>query len=161
MSSQKQLGLQKKAKRKKNEKQDIDKIFEQMDLNHDGRISVMELTKAARLLGLNPTRKEAEMMIQDCNPAQKGYVTKSEFKKLFEDRQADIEQQIKEISDAFKVFDKDNSGTISADEIRAVLKKCGEDLDDKELDEMLRRVDVDGDGKISIEEFAAVMCDLH
>lgn len=161
MSSQKQLGLQKKAKRKKNEKQDIDKIFEQMDLNHDGRISVMELTKAARLLGLNPTRKEAEMMIQDCNPAQKGYVTKSEFKKLFEDRQTDIEQQIKEISDAFKVFDKDNSGTISADEIRAVLKKCGEDLDDKELDEMLRRVDVDGDGKISIEEFAAVMCDLH
>lgn len=161
MSSQKQLGLQNKAKRKKNEKQDIDKIFEQMDLNHDGRISVMELTKAARLLGLNPTRKEAEMMIQDCNPAQKGYVTKSEFKKLFEDRQADIEQQIKEISDAFKVFDKDNSGTISADEIRAVLKKCGEDLDDKELDEMLRRVDVDGDGKISIEEFAAVMCDLH
>lgn len=161
MSSQKQLGLQKKAKRKKNEKQDIDKIFEQMDLNHDGRISVMELTKAARLLGLNPTRKEAEMMIQDCNPAQKGYVTKSEFKKLFEDRQADIEQQIKEISDAFEVFDKDNSGTISADEIRAVLKKCGEDLDDKELDEMLRRVDVDGDGKISIEEFAAVMCDLH
>lgn len=161
MSSQKQLGLQNKAKRKKNEKQDIDKIFEQMDLNHDGRISVMELTKAARLLGLNPTRKEAEMMIQDCNPAQKGYVTKSEFKKLFEDRQADIEQQIREISDAFKVFDKDNSGTISADEIRAVLKKCGEDLDDKELDEMLRRVDVDGDGKISIEEFAAVMCDLH
>lgn len=161
MSSQKQLGLQNKAKRKKNEKQDIDKIFEQMDLNHDGRISVMELTKAARLLGLNPTRKEAEMMIQDCNPAQKGYVTKSEFKKLFEDRQTDIEQQIKEISDAFKVFDKDNSGTISADEIRAVLKKCGEDLDDKELDEMLRRVDVDGDGKISIEEFAAVMCDLH
>ena len=42
-----------------------------MDLNHDGRISVIELTKAARYLGYNPTKKEAEEMISDCNPARK------------------------------------------------------------------------------------------
>lgn len=41
-----------------------------MDLNHDGRISVLELTKAARLIGLNPTRDEAEQMIQDCKPSR-------------------------------------------------------------------------------------------
>lgn len=139
---------------------DIDDVFEKMDLNHDGRISVLELTKAARLIGLNPTREEAELMIQDCNPAQKGYVTKSEFRKLFEDRQTDIDEQIKEITDAFRVFDKDNSGTISADEILAVLKTCGEDVDEEEINEMLRKVDKDGDGNIDIEEFAAVMCDL-
>ena len=45
-------------------------IFEAMDLNHDGRISVIELTKAARYLGYNPTKKEAEEMIRECNPAR-------------------------------------------------------------------------------------------
>ena len=48
----------------------MDKIFESMDLNHDGRISVIELTKAARFLGYNPTKKEAEEMINDCNPSR-------------------------------------------------------------------------------------------
>lgn len=160
MSSKKKQDIQTR-KKKNHDKPDIDKIFEKMDLNHDGRISVMELTKAARLLGLNPTRQEAEQMIADCNPSQKGYVSKSEFRKLFEDRQADIDEQVKQISDAFKVFDKDKSGTITADEIRAVLRKCGEEVDEAEVEDILRRVDVDGDGKISIEEFAAVMCDLH
>ena len=49
---------------------DVDTIFEAMDLNHDGRISVIELTKAARYLGYNPTKKEAEQMINDCNPSR-------------------------------------------------------------------------------------------
>jgi calmodulin len=43
------------------------------------------------------------------------------------------------------------SGTISADEIREVLRKSGEDVDEAEIEEMLKLVDVDGDGNISIE----------
>ena len=49
------------------------------------------------------------------------------------------------------MFDKDNSGTISAEEIRAVLSKCGEKLDEAEVDDMVKRADLDGDGLISYE----------
>ena len=49
------------------------------------------------------------------------------------------------------MFDKDNSGTISAEEIKAVLSKCGEKLDEAEVDEMIKRADLDGDGLISYE----------
>ena len=80
-----------------------------------------------------------------------GYITRSEFKKLFKDRQADVDAQIEEITKAFRVFDKDNSGTISAEEIKAVLSKCGEKLDEAEVDEMIKRADLDGDGLISYE----------
>ncbi|KAL4217578.1 hypothetical protein ACF0H5_022320 [Mactra antiquata] len=139
---------------------DYDAIFESMDLNHDGRISVHELTHAARLIGLNPTKHEAELMIKDCNPKEKGYVNKAEFRRLLEQQQSAVDDQVKEITDAFRVFDKDNSGTISAEEIRAVLRSCGEDVPDEEIENMLKMVDKDGDGNISIEEFAAVMCDL-
>ncbi|KAH3802306.1 neo-calmodulin-like [Dreissena polymorpha] len=150
----------KKDSKEKERKVNPDEIFDQMDQNHDGRISVHELVKAARLLGLSPTQKEAEQMIEDCNPREKGYVTRAEFRKLFESKEVDVDAQIEEMTSAFRVFDKDNSGTITRDEIISVLKLSGEKVDEAELEEIMASVDVDGDGKISIEEFAAVMCDI-
>jgi calmodulin len=53
-----------------------------------------------------------------------------------------------ELINAFKVFDKDGSGTISSEELRNVLKSLGENLTDAELDEMVKLADRDGDGHI-------------
>jgi calmodulin len=53
-----------------------------------------------------------------------------------------------ELRAAFRVFDKDNSGTISASELRQVMSSIGEDLTGKEIDEMIREADQDGDGTI-------------
>lgn len=49
---------------------------------------------------------------------------------------------------AFRVFDKDGSGTISAKELRAVMKSLGEDLTDAEIDEMIKEADKDNSGSI-------------
>jgi len=49
---------------------------------------------------------------------------------------------------AFGVFDKDNSGTISADEIAQVMKTFGQQLTDEELQFMIQEVDKNGDGMI-------------
>lgn len=53
-----------------------------------------------------------------------------------------------EMRSAFRVFDKDNSGTISGDEIAKVMKTFGENLTDEELKIMLQEVDKNGDGSI-------------
>ena len=42
---------------------DIQRAFDMIDENHNGRISKFELTRAARVLGYNPTLKEAQGMI--------------------------------------------------------------------------------------------------
>jgi calmodulin len=52
---------------------------------------------------------------------------------------------------AFQVFDRDNSGTISSDELRLVMKQLGENLTDQEIDEMLHEADKDGNGAIDCE----------
>ena len=57
-----------------------------------------------------------------------------------------------ELRRAFQVFDRDNSGTISTDELRDVLKSVGENLTETELDEMMRQVDVDGSGTIDCKD---------
>ena len=55
---------------------------------------------------------------------------------------ADLQQE------AFKVFDRDNNGFISAAELRHVMTSIGEKLTDDEVDEMIREADQDGDGRI-------------
>jgi calmodulin len=52
---------------------------------------------------------------------------------------------------AFEVFDKDGSGTISADELRQVMKSLGENLTDAEIDEMIAEADKDRNGSIDCE----------
>merc|ERR1740139_1540782 len=61
-----------------------------------------------------------------------------------------------ELIEAFKVFDRDGNGFISAAELRHVMTNLGEKLTDEEVDEMIREADVDGDGQINYEEFTTL-----
>lgn len=56
-----------------------------------------------------------------------------------------------ELRAAFKVFDRDGSGTISVKELRTVMESLGEKLTDDEFDEMMKEADKDGDGSINCE----------
>lgn len=62
-----------------------------------------------------------------------------------------------ELRAAFEVFDKDKSGTISADELRAMLKSLGDDMTDAEINDIIREADTDGDSNISFAEFKNIM----
>jgi Ca2+-binding EF-hand superfamily protein len=94
-----------------------------------------------------------------------------------------------EIKEAFKVFDKDGNGYISAAELRHVMTNLGalihhlrsgswawahlnlaslmsflspgEKLTDVEVDEMIREADVDGDGQINYEGKLATLLNMH
>jgi calmodulin len=63
-------------------------------------------------------------------------------------KDTDSEEEIRE---AFKVFDRDNNGYISAAELRHVMTSIGEKLTDDEVDEMIREADQDGDGRIDCQ----------
>ena len=53
-----------------------------------------------------------------------------------------------ELRAAFRVFDKDDNGTIDTAELRQLMKSIGEDLTDEQIEEMIREADQDGDGSI-------------
>ncbi len=55
-----------------------------------------------------------------------------------------------EVREAFRVFDRDGNGYVSAAELKHVMTNIGEKLTDEEVDEMLREIDV-GDGQINYE----------
>ena len=68
-----------------------------------------------------------------------------------------VEDTDEELRRAFQVFDRDNSGTISTEELRDVLRSIGENLTDSELDEMMNQVDVDGNGTIDCKYYSCII----
>lgn len=59
----------------------------------------------------------------------------------------------RELSEAFRYFDKNGDGKISATELGQVLGSLGIQSTHSELETMVREVDSDGDGFIDLEEF--------
>ena len=53
------------------------------------------------------------------------------------------------------MFDKDQSGTISADELKSVMKVIGEKLTEQEIEDAIRLADTTGDGEVDYDEFIA------
>eukprot|EP01099_Mayorella_cantabrigiensis_P002306 TRINITY_DN2016_c0_g1_i1.p1 TRINITY_DN2016_c0_g1~~TRINITY_DN2016_c0_g1_i1.p1 ORF type:complete len:149 (-),score=44.36 TRINITY_DN2016_c0_g1_i1:269-715(-) len=58
---------------------------------------------------------------------------------------------------AFALFDKDGSGSISLSEIGTVLSSLGHTPTQEELKDLLGDLDSDGNGEISFEEFLEMM----
>lgn len=85
-----------------------------------------------------------------------GTVDFPEFLTMMARKMKDTDSE-EEILEAFKVFDKDGNGFISAAELRHIMTNLGEKLTDEEVDEMIREADIDGDGQINYEEFVKMM----
>ena len=73
-------------------------------------------------------------------------------------RKLDIpEDKINEYKEAFDMFDKDKSGTISANEITKIMKNFGNPVSKKEVETMIAEIDTSGDGELDFEEFVTLM----
>ena len=49
------------------------------------------------------------------------------------------------------MFDRNNDGFVSANEIKQVMKSLGHKLTNEEVQEIIRRGDTNGDGKLNYE----------
>ena len=68
-------------------------------------------------------------------------------------------EEISGMKQMFKQFDKDNSGTITINELQKGLEKKGARSTKTELEKMLKEMDVDGNGELDYEEFIAATLD--
>jgi Ca2+-binding EF-hand superfamily protein len=57
---------------------------------------------------------------------------------------------VEELTNAFKVFDRDGDGVITIDELRTTMKKLGESMPDDELEKIFKDADANGDGVLEI-----------
>merc|ERR1712216_255156 len=130
--------------------------FALFDKDGDGTMGTKELGTVMRSLGQNPTEAELQDMINEVDADGNGTIDFPDFLTMMARKMKDTDSE-EEILEAFKVFDKDGNGFISAAELRHIMTNLGEKLTDEEVDEMLREADIDGDGQINYEEFVKMM----
>jgi calmodulin len=106
-------------------------------------------------MGVNPTNAELDEMTKETG-GMSGKMDFNQFVTIMcnKMRQEDSEE---DLINAFQVFDKEQTGKISAVELKHVMTTLGEILTDQEVDEMIRNGDAGSDGMIDYKAFAKKM----
>lgn len=154
----------KKKKRKRScytnlsEKQmgEIKDAFAMFDHDGDGTISAGELKSVMMNIGVYSTDEDVTDMVRELDEDQSGTLEFPEFVQLMTRKISGAEVS-NEMLEAFRYFDKDGDGTISASEIRSVMDALGEDLSDTEIDEMITEADRKGRGGVTYEDFVKMI----
>ena len=120
-----------------------DGLFRALDANADKQVQFDELL---RLMYPFATGAELETMLS--------WVSTDAPPMVLEDFALSDEQR-REIHAMFQLYDKDGNGTISRDEFRQAMRRCG--LDEAETDEIFADADTDGSAGIDRQEFSELM----
>ncbi|CAF3162949.1 unnamed protein product [Rotaria sp. Silwood2] len=70
-------------------------------------------------------------------------------------------RQMKELHDAFDLFDRDRSGTISLSELKQVLIALNFNPTDTLVRKVMKEMDIDGNGSVEFDEFVKIMKNVY
>lgn len=139
---------------------ELRETFDLLDRNGDGLITLDEVEAALRTLGQEPSSADVATLLDGIE----GPLSFDSFSALltaYFDRGTaaanapDVRDA--ELREAFRVFDKNNDGAITPDELAAVFLSLGEQLSEAEVAAMIASVDANKDGLISFDEFCHLM----
>jgi len=139
-----------------NEIVELGKIFLSLDANGDGTLTLEELTDGlSKLPDFDP--KEVKAIMASLDTDKSGRVDYTEFLAATMERSLYLKEE--RLYTAFKLFDKDGSGTITAKELKEVLGSNDilASKDDAYWNSLLKEADINGDGEIDYAEFVAMM----
>jgi len=127
---------------------DLTNIFTAVDTNCDGLITYEELENS--LKKLNVKDADIKNLFNEIDHNKNGFINYTEFIAALLDEKIYLTEE--KTYEAFKMFDKDNSGKISVNEINKVLNSNG--LEEEEsIKDLVKEFDKNSDGEIDYEEF--------
>ena len=137
-----------------NEIENLKKAFEAFDKCKDGQISYDELKQGLiQLKSHNINENDIIALFKSIDVDQNGRIDYTEF--LAATIQKVNYLRNERLWEAFCMFDKDNSGHITKDELLQALK--AEKSQEKEIEKYIKAVDKNGDGQIDYKEFLELM----
>ncbi|KAL5243700.1 hypothetical protein ACI65C_011110 [Semiaphis heraclei] len=121
-------------------------MFQKLDKDHSGTITAIELQSALSNGTWTPFNPETvRLMLNMFDKSNKGTISFEDFGALW--------KYIVDWQNCFRSFDKDNSGNIDKNELRAALQTFGYNLNDATVTTMLQKFDRIGRGTVLFDDF--------
>ncbi|GMR42257.1 hypothetical protein PMAYCL1PPCAC_12452, partial [Pristionchus mayeri] len=141
---------------------DVEAAFRACNDEDAEYMKIGQLKLVMRALGFEPRNAEIEKMTErvkgfSARPSwhgRKGMMDVDELMECIGERNSDKSDE--EMKCAFRLFDREDKGWISLENLRTVSRELGEKLGDDDLMEMLKEA-TGGEGRVTQEHFAAVM----
>ena len=137
-------------------KADYMDAFNLFDTNHDGTINSQKIREIMQKLGKYPTEEQLQRLIANVAKYDSKKISFDDFVDMMEQLNKENDPEV-EILNSFQIFDVENSGLISNQDLFHIIRTFGETLTDKEIEEIISEADVDEDGYINYEEFVRMM----
>ncbi|KAL4574476.1 hypothetical protein LXL04_021308 [Taraxacum kok-saghyz] len=137
---------------------EVKQVFSRFDVNGDGKITAVELVDVMKALGSDTSLDEVNRIMADIDTDCDGFINLEEFAGFCKGNAAgEDDGGMTELHDAFKLYDLNKNGLISANELHQILSRLGESCTVDDCSNMIKSVDSDGDGYVNFEEFKKMM----
>ncbi|XP_076805663.1 neo-calmodulin-like [Clavelina lepadiformis] len=128
--------------------------FKKFAIDGGDVIKTDDMAAVLRASGQAPTETELEDFKKELDARDTGEVEYKDILELYSRIMKSTLEMDDELTNAFRVFDKNLDGFITAADLRRHMTTLGEKLTDEEVDEMIKDADTNGDGKINYNEFS-------
>lgn len=133
---------------------DIQRAFDVLDRDHDGKINKQDLYYGYhKMYGSNT--HQIDEIYNRIDVDNSGQIDYTEWVIATIDKESLLTED--KLRTAFNMIDDDGSGTITSHEIRDVICAGNQNIDPELWDKMIMEVDLDGNGEIDYDEFKVVM----
>lgn len=131
--------------------------FNLFDADKDERINANEIISLIAALGGDPDCPHVVELVAACNTNSRGSLGREEFLvqwNIFKQKVAEEDETEEEIKEAFRIYDQDNDGYITKEEMVTALTRMGFIRDcEEEAAKCMAEMDLDKDGRVSFAEF--------
>ena len=132
----------------------LKEAFFVMDLEKNGFLSFDEIETALRRAGFNPASQEIASIIRNTDFKGDGHINYSEFIAATLDFRTALDEDA--LWNAFNIFDVDNSGVITHENLKEALNSAGREVSDAEVTAILSEIGIGPQG-ISFADFKKII----